>query len=83
MALETGRLQPGDYMVVMVQTSNGWHNEIEPNLVKASANVRDANDERLLEITEGLEDSRAIEIQQQSNEEFALLVKEFDAAVGR
>jgi hypothetical protein len=52
------------------------------NLVKAGANM-EANDERLLDVVEGLTNYQAVEIQQRSNEEFARLVKEFDAAVGR
>ena len=53
------------------------------SVVKSGAGIADPNDQRLLEVAEALKDSRAIEIQRRSNEEFARLAKEFDAALGR
>jgi hypothetical protein len=49
--------------------------------VQAGTEIKDPNDARLLEITQGLKDNRAIEIQQRSRDEFARLIQEFDAAV--
>ena len=50
------------------------------NVIKAVGKISDANDERVAGIAEAVSDSRASEIVQRSNEEFAQLIKEFDAA---
>jgi hypothetical protein len=50
-------------------------------LVQAGSDIKDPSDPRLLEIAQGLNDKRAFEIQQRSQDEFIRLIQEFNAAV--
>ena len=50
------------------------------NAIKAVGKISDASDERVAGLAEAVSGSRASEIVQRSNEEFAQLIKEFDAA---